>query len=143
MQAFLSYAHSGPEREIVHPLARRLESAGIAVWTDDLVRAGDDWMRAIANALETSEVLLVLVSPNYWTSRACRSELEAMLSECARNPDKRIIPVLVQATEFVRNIPGTLHYIDGRSRTIPQLADMIAAQVHAGTRFAEAGAVAN
>lgn len=90
MQVFLSYDRA--DKELAQQLSRALREEGVSTWLDeDMLQPGDDWFQAIANALETSDAMVVLVTPSALTSSWVRRELEhAMLHSAYKN---RLIPV--------------------------------------------------
>ena len=62
-QLFISYSRK--DIAFARRLAGDLEKAGYAVWWDitDL-RGGDDWVRQIPAAIESSQFIVVVLSPN-------------------------------------------------------------------------------
>jgi hypothetical protein len=104
-QIFISYSRK--DIGFVRKLAGDLEKAGYDVWWDltDL-RGGDDWMRVIPAAIESSQFVIVVLSPNSAISDWVEKEYAQALSL-----RKKIIPImLVQASvPFALN---TLNYVD-------------------------------
>lgn len=64
---FISYAHE--DRQTVERLAERLEAAGLSVWWDLELRAGDDFSRRIEEVLEGAGCVIVLWSRHSVVSR--------------------------------------------------------------------------
>ena len=62
-QIFISYSRK--DIDFVRRLAGDLEKAGYDVWWDltDL-QGGDDWPRVIPSAIESSQFVIVVLSPN-------------------------------------------------------------------------------
>ncbi|MET7872591.1 toll/interleukin-1 receptor domain-containing protein [Streptomyces cyaneofuscatus] len=102
---FLSYAVQD------EPEARRLEQAlaltGIDIWTDKMLRAGDQWARVISEALENADVILVLISPSSLASKWVAREWQIALARF-----KRVIPVLVNGATYA-DLPPALATIQG------------------------------
>ena len=102
---FVSYSR----RDIgfVRKLAGDLETAGYDVWWDvsDL-RGGDDWLRVIPSAIESSNFFIVVLSPNAVTSDWVKREYTQALSL-----RRKIIPIMLtrSSVPFALN---TLNYID-------------------------------
>ena len=92
MKVFMSYAHSD------EPLARRvfdiLKEAGLEVWDGTReVMPGDNWAAKVSEALQESQAMVVLLTPNAMRSNWVRSEIEYALGEVRfRN---RLIPVVM------------------------------------------------
>ncbi|MFD4591478.1 MULTISPECIES: TIR domain-containing protein [Streptomyces] len=102
---FLSYAVQD------EPEARRLEQAlgltGIDIWTDKMLRAGDQWAQVISEALENADVILVLISPSSLASQWVTREWQFALMR-----SKRVIPVLVHGATYA-DLPPALAVIQG------------------------------
>ncbi len=62
ISVFISYAHEdGPVIDIIHSY---LAAAGYAVWIDrDLIVGGELWRTRIVEAIESSDVFLLILSP--------------------------------------------------------------------------------
>jgi hypothetical protein len=105
MQVFISYSR----RDIgfVRKLAGDLEKAGYDVWWDvsDL-RGGDDWVRVIPDAIESSNFFIVVLSPNAITSEWVRKEYTQALSL-----RKKVIPIML-ARSSVPFALNTINYVD-------------------------------
>jgi hypothetical protein len=104
-QLFISYSRK--DIAFARKLAGDLEKAGYSVWWDitDL-RGGDDWVRVIPEAIETSDFVIVVLSPDATASDWVRKEYTQALSL-----RKRIIPIMLRATAvpFALN---TINYVD-------------------------------
>src|SRR5690349_14439344 len=102
---FISYSRK--DIGFARTLARDLEKAGYDVWWDltDL-RGGDDWLRVIPAAIETSEFVLVVLSPNSVLSDWVKKEYTQALSL-----GKKIIPIMLtrSTVPFALN---TINYVD-------------------------------
>lgn len=95
MKVFLSYAHA--DEHWATELSARLSAAGLAVWdANRVVLPGDNWARAIAAALEQSDAMVVLVSPQSMESQSVLREIEYALG--SKSFKGRLVPVLVRPT---------------------------------------------
>jgi hypothetical protein len=102
---FISYSRK--DIGFVRTLAGDLEKAGYDVWWDltDL-RGGDDWLRVIPSAIETSDYIIVVLSPNSVISDWVKKEYTQALSS-----SKKIIPLMLARS----NVPfalNTINYVD-------------------------------
>ena len=93
-RVFLSYADS--DRPLAKTLAKDLRAAGFAVWTDQEVLPGDNWARKVAEALEKSEAMVVIVSPAAAKSVWVPREVEFALG--SPRFAGRLIPVMAKPT---------------------------------------------
>lgn len=87
---FVCYARE--DERFALELAGRIKDSGILVWIDQWdIAEGDDWDRAIDDALYTSPGFLIVLSQTAIQSNEVRGELRAALNE-----KKYIFPVLYQ-----------------------------------------------
>ena len=104
-QIFISYSRK--DIDFIRKLAGDLEKAGYDVWWDltDL-RGGDDWPRVIPAAIEASQYVIVVLSPNSAISDWVEKEYTQALSL-----RKKIIPILLERSgiPFALN---TINYVD-------------------------------
>jgi hypothetical protein len=104
-QLFISYSRK--DTAFVRRLAGDLEKAGYSVWWDisDL-RGGDDWVRLIPEAIQTSDFFIVVLSPNSTASEWVRKEYTQAISL-----HKKIIPIMLERTPvpFALN---TINFLD-------------------------------
>src|SRR5919106_881532 len=104
-QIFISYSRK--DIGFVRKLAGDLEKAGYEVWWDltDL-RGGDDWLRVIPAAIESSDSFIVILSPNSAISDWVKKEYTQALSL-----RKKIIPLMLERSSvpFALN---TINYVD-------------------------------
>lgn len=99
-KVFISYARGDKQWAVW--LAERLVKHGFRIWTDATsVPTGESFIAELNRTIEKSDVVLALLSPNYFRSPWCQQETAA--AAASRVP---IIPVLVEPCEvqgFLRN----------------------------------------
>ena len=102
MKVFLSYAR--PDQRVANRLASSLRNAGLTVWDPEReILPGDNWAVKLGRALDRSNAMVVILSPDAIESQAVRKEIEyALASPRFRG---RLIPVLARPT---RKIPWIL-----------------------------------
>src|SRR5690348_12962056 len=110
---FVSYSRK--DIDFVRKLAGDLEKAGYDVWWDiaDLY-GGDDWIRVIPAAIESSDRVIVIPSPNSVTSEWVEKEYTQALSL-----RRKIIPVMLAAC----SVPFALNTINYTNFSIGEYAD--------------------
>ncbi len=107
MKLFVSY--SGSDKELARELISRLVAEGFEVWQDVEVHPGDNWPLAVGKALEESDAMIVLLSPDAAESEWVGREIEyALTSPRYKN---RLIPVIVRPTRRIPWILRKLHLI--------------------------------
>lgn len=98
---FVSYSRA--DREIVVALITGLDARGLKSWIDlEDIPPSAKWMAEIRAAIEAADGYLVVVSPALARSEVCGQELEL-----AREAGKRIVPMMVRATD-PGSVPGAL-----------------------------------
>jgi hypothetical protein len=104
-QIFISYSRK--DIGFARKLAGDLEKAGYEVWWDltDL-RGGDDWPRVIPAAIESSQYVIVVLSPNSAISDWVEKEYTHALSL-----HKKIIPIMLAPSSMPFAL-NTINYID-------------------------------
>lgn len=91
-EIFVSYSRR--DAAVVDELRGRLEAAGYDVWIDrEDIQGGDQWRRAIVNAVEQCDTFIIILSSSSAGSDNVRIELDL-----AKDAKKRIIPLLVGQT---------------------------------------------
>jgi len=121
MKVFLSY--SAADRDLARELISRLRAEGFEVWQDDEVAPGDNWALAVGKALEESDAMIVLLSPEAAESEWVEREVEyALTSPRYKN---RLLPVVVKPTRripwILRKLPLIRLYedpVDGTDRVV-------------------------
>ena len=123
---FISYSRK--DIAFVRRLAGDLEKAGYDVWWDltDL-RGGDDWPRVIPAAIESSQYVIVVLSPNSAISDWVQKEYTQALGL-----RKRIIPLLLKPSPipFALNTINYVNFADGEY--IDNLNKLLAALEYTG-----------
>ena len=111
-QIFISYSRK--DIGFARKLAGDLEKAGYEVWWDltDL-RGGDDWPRVIPKAIESSQYVVVVLSPNSIVSDWVEKEYTQALSL-----RKKIIPIMLERSEIPFSL-NTINYVDFTSNDYP------------------------
>ena len=106
---FISYSRK--DTDFVRKLAGDLEKANYDVWWDitDL-RGGDEWVTRIAAAIETSDFIIVVLSPDSIQSEWVRKEYTQAIGL-----HKRIIPIMFTPcpVPFALNTINYVNFVSG------------------------------
>lgn len=122
MQVFISHSHS--DSPLAARVSEALRKAGLDVWNHDLdVLPGDNWAAEVARALDESEAMVVLVTPDALRSPYVRSEIGFALG--SKNYDNRLIPVAVGGREQLptREIPWIVRQLPWVELANPESGD--------------------
>jgi len=132
MQVFIS--HAAKDSELARQLGAKLRAGGMSVWNPrDEIYPGDNWAKKIGEALESSEAMVVLLSPDaFQTSESMRNEIEYALS--SKNYEGRLVTVYVgPACESPRDVPWILQRLpfyqlttldEGAEQVIDEIASL-------------------
>jgi len=97
---FVSYAHH--DRALAEQLFRMLRSLSVNVWSDDDLRAGENWQETLRSRLRDSEYFVLLLTPKTFESSWVLQELGAAFAL-----GKQIIPVVTDR-RLVARLPVDL-----------------------------------
>jgi len=114
MHLFVSYAHA--DRETITRLIEELRQAGHTVWYDEALYGGQDWWQGILQAIESSQVFLLVVSGVSLGSIYCQAEYRYALAL-----GKPLLPVMLQLLPLPDDLRH-IHYSDlTRREGLPRL----------------------
>jgi hypothetical protein len=109
MKVFISYSQA--DQAIAKDLVSLLAAAGVRAWdAESELTPGDNWAMRIGQALEESDAMIVLLSPDSVKSEWVRREIEYALS--SPNYRDRLIPVIVRPTRKIPWILRDLSLVD-------------------------------
>jgi hypothetical protein len=96
-------------------LVPRLKSAGIKVFYDAEIMPGSEWRKALDESFSESRSIILVMSPDYFTSDATALEVERALrlTEDAQT-ERRVIPLLLKSADIPPSLLR-LQYIDFRN----------------------------
>lgn len=65
---------------------------------------GDDWQNALDQAVGMSNIIIPAVTPRYLQSAACRKELLDFYNHIGNDPNKKILPLIIQNIDGVSGL---------------------------------------
>jgi len=126
MQVFIS--HASKDKAVARHLAHRLTDAGLKVWIpEDEILPGDNWAKKVGEALEESDLMVVLITPHAFESEWLKEEIQYALT--SEHYQGRLIPVFLgDNTETPTDVPWILRklnpvQIEGRDEDWQQVVD--------------------
>ena len=123
MKVFLS--HTQADAKWAMALRTALAEAGFEVWNPDTdLLPGANWHLELGRALERSDAMIVLISPESVKSQTVLSEIEYALGSPQFRG--RLIPVLLKPTEDIPWILRRLQIVRA-TKDVPETVDRIAA----------------
>lgn len=126
---FLSYARS--DQEPVQQIGTLLREAGLDVWDPEHeILPGSDWTRELKSALDSSEAVVVFISPEAMESRSVSHEIEYALG--AKHLSGRLIPVVLRPTKAAPWILNSLQPIryENPAKTGREIVDLLSQPSH-------------
>jgi hypothetical protein len=90
MKVFISHAYT--DEALAKRVAAGLKDVGLEVWDESEVLPGENWAARVGEALQNSEAMVVLLTPDGLRSSQVRREIDYALSR--KDYSDRLIPVL-------------------------------------------------
>ena len=102
IRLFFSYAHEDEKlRDKLADHLMGLQKDGlIAAWHDRKITAGSDWEGEIKENLETADIILLLISSDFFASRYCWDVEFKTALEKYENQSARVIPVILRPMDW-------------------------------------------
>jgi hypothetical protein len=109
-KVFISY--SSKDRDFVLRLAIDLEKRlpDVQIWYDMLMPMGDSWADTLIREIETADVILAVLSPDYLISEWAQQELKVALLRRAEG-GAVLIPILIRSC-FPPALLASIHWVD-------------------------------
>jgi tetratricopeptide (TPR) repeat protein len=120
LKVFYSYAHR--DKKLRNELATHLsglQRQGIITgWYDGEIRAGSEWDAQIKKHLTLSDIILLLISPDYIASDDCYGREMTQALERHQRGEAYIIPILLRSTD-IHGVPfALLQFLPGDGKPI-------------------------
>ncbi|MEM6966137.1 MAG: toll/interleukin-1 receptor domain-containing protein [Bacteroidota bacterium] len=138
-KVFLSYSHRDEDfkdelKKHLIPLVRMQE---IEIWDDRDIQAGDYWDDEINNALESADIVLLLISTDFIASTYCyEKELERSM-ERVKEGTCRVIPVIIRTCKWERLPLGKLQALPKNGKAISEWANRDVAYTYVAQKVYE------
>ena len=110
MKVFIS--HSNSDEKLARRIATILLDSGVEVWDSQReIMPGDNWAAKVGQALERSDAMVVLLTPDALRSSSVRHEIDYALGD--KGYSNRVIPVMVgpSSKPFEAAIPWILRHL--------------------------------
>lgn len=117
IEVFCSYSHKdlALREELVTHLQPLQANGLINFWHDHAIPAGEDWESQIDERLNSAQIILLLVSPDFMASRHCQIEMKRALERRSLGKAK-VIPIMLRHVDWHGSPLGKLQALpkDGR-----------------------------
>ena len=107
---FISYAHEDEElrKELEKHLSELKRQKVVTIWSDEQIRPGEELDSAIKKELESADIILLLVSPDFLASTYCREIETVKALEQRQTRGSVTIPVILRPCDWQRAPFGRL-----------------------------------
>lgn len=127
-RVFLSY--SSVDKKIVREFAKGLEKHGISIWFDEMhLKPGDDWVRTIEKALDSSDFIAFFMSQNSMQKGFVQKELNLAFDRMMSMPVNQafILPILLDKSVIPKMPPllRDIQWLDATDNNIPSAIDRL------------------
>jgi TIR domain len=105
IDVFISYSHKDDDlrAELDVHLSDLKHQGKIVAWHDRKITAGEEWKNVIDEHLESADIILLLISPDFMASDYCY-EIELKLAlKRHENGEARVIPVILRSADWQDN----------------------------------------
>jgi tetratricopeptide (TPR) repeat protein len=125
IEVFYSYAHEDePFRQELEKHLSLLKRQGvIAGWHDRHITAGAEWKGQIDQHLESAQIILLLISPDFMASDYCYDVEMTRALERHEQREARVIPVLLRYADWESAPFGKLQYLPRNRKPVKSWAD--------------------
>jgi tetratricopeptide (TPR) repeat protein len=102
LKLFYCYAHEdkGLRTLLEKHLASLKQSDLISDWSDRNINAGQEWAKEIDTRLNTADIILLLISPDFLASEYCSSKEMKRALERHENESAYVIPIILRPVDF-------------------------------------------
>ena len=103
LSVFISYSHQDEEykNDLVMHLAPLKREGRIRAWQDRDIEVGIDWDAEIKQKLESSEIILLLITPRFLASDYCYDlEMQRAVERHEENT-ARVIPIIIKPCDWL------------------------------------------
>lgn len=137
---FFSYSHADEalRDQLERQLAMLKRQGIIEAWHDRRIGAGNEWATAIDNHVETDDIILLLVSPDFLASDYCYDREMKRALERHHAGEAIVIPVILRPCDWHHAPFGKLQAVptDGKPVTLMPNADAALLEVAQAVRDA-------
>ena len=131
-QVFLSHSHA--DKKLVRNLASKLKENKIKVWLDEAeLKFGDSLIQRLRKAIDSVDLLLVVISKSSVASSWVEKEVEIAMNEEIDNKRIKVVPVVIEDVELPGFLKGkffadfTTSY--RRKKNLPKLVESLKAHL--------------
>ena len=132
LSVFISYSHQDEafKNELMAHLTNLQRQQKIQAWDDRNIEAGAEWDRAIKQALEEAQIVLMLITPQFMASNYCYDQEMKQALERHDAGTARVIPILIRPVDWQETPFSKLQVLPKDAKPVTQWSDRDAAFVN-------------
>jgi hemoglobin-like flavoprotein len=120
LRLFISYSHR--DEKYLEELRKYLETdRALDIWSDERIRAGDEWRKEICTALANADAALLLVSQDFLNSEFIRNHELPTLLESVRNKSLRLFLIPIGACTWRSAVIERFQWVHDPARPLKAL----------------------
>jgi len=122
---FIMYSNKDIEyaREIYHHLNILERNKLCHIWFDEKLFPGDEWQKEIINRINDSDIILILLSPNFIKSNYCYNKEMSLALNLNNKNQIVIIPFLIKACLWQDTPLGKFQLLPNKQIPVSQIKD--------------------
>ena len=131
-KVFISYAHKDEEfkESLVEHMAGLIRAEIINEWNDRKIMPSQDWSNEISENLESSELILFLISSSFMNSEYCMGVEVKRALQMHKEGKAQLIPIVVRAVDWTDSDLSKLQGLPKDAKPISSWADIDEAWVN-------------
>ncbi|WP_414568325.1 TIR domain-containing protein [Nostoc sp. CCY 9925] len=125
INVFISYSNKDKDLldEFIKHLAILERQGKITAWYDSLIKAGEEWKTQIEEQLESAQIILLLISPDFMASDHCY-EIEMQQAMARHNQGTaQVIPIILRPSNWIDSPFSMLQVLPKDARPVTQWSD--------------------
>jgi hypothetical protein len=129
IKVFISYSHRDDELKdtLITHLANLKRQKKITAWQDRAIEGGQEWEAQIKQQLESAQIILLLISPDFMASDYCYDvEMERAIARHDAGT-ARVIPVILRPCDWKDSPFSKLQALPKEAKAVTQWGDRDAA----------------
>ena len=128
MKLFYSYSHKDEKfrEELEKHLSVLKEKGHIEEWHDRKISAGQDFQKEIDQNLKDADIIALLISSNFLSSRACKKEMRDALN-LRKRKSATVVPIIVRSCDWKSSDIGRLQVLPKDGKSVSDWSDWDAA----------------
>jgi internalin A len=120
MSSFLSYSHKDERylRQLETALSQLRREGKISAWHDRKLLPGEDWEHKIDEHLDSADLVLFMVSPDFLASDYAYGREMSRAMERHESGSAILIPIILRASDWPSSPLGSLQALPSNARPV-------------------------